>query len=144
MSPYSLLERMKALIFLCVTDTTGWNLSCIRCNGETLQPPARWKFREKGWPKEKLWKPLVELVKTGCSFNSWCSHSSSFMFLCIWGGGLYIDWQLLNSSWKVLEIKGIILFWFCICKQPQSSVILLHPSVTLMFTRSDAHYFNYV
>lgn len=86
-----------------------------------------WRKRKRRWMSQK----------TGCSSDSQSAHSSSFMLLWIFGG-LNIDWQPPNSLWKVLEIKGIILFLSGIYRQQQSNLIPLHPSVTLIRTRTDA------
>lgn len=129
---------MKAVIFLPVTDTTGWNLWGFRYDGAMRQAPAWKKWRDKGWPLAKmhLAKNRLFLPFTLCSLF--------FFHAFVNFGGLYIDWLPPNSLWKVLRIKGIIWFWSGIYRHQQSNLIILHPSVTLIRTETDAHFFIYI
>lgn len=64
------------------------------------------------------------------------------VFVNLWGS--CIHWQPPNffPSRKASEIRGIVLFCSGIYKQPQSKLILLHPSVTITRTRTDARFIN--
>lgn len=134
---------MKALKFLPVTDTTGRILWRFRYDGAMRQTPAQEEVTRQRMTEGKELKTSGDLAKNRL-FLPFTLCSLFFFHAFVNFGGLYIDWQPPNSLWKVLGINGIIWFWSGIYRHQQSNLILLHPSVTLIRTKTDAHFFIYI
>lgn len=81
--------------------------------------------------------------KTGCSFHSNSAHSSSFMLLWILGAFTWIGClpTLCERYWGLRVSSGSGPASY---RHQQSNLIILHPSVTLIRTETDAHFFIYI